>query len=188
MFLIKLVFINFLIKLDMNKFLNCVTMFAIVAMVSVMADTASGQSSVASVNADYSGTYAGICSNVVMNKKSVPNASATFVVKPVSGTQYRFDGTVHIEVDDPPFDVVHNINFSNLIFSVDDNGNITYVSGGGTVQVIIDDIPVGTFAFNVTAFTGNFTGNALHFDFAAVIPVFFEIIDFTASFSFDGTK
>jgi hypothetical protein len=172
----------------MNKFLNCVTIFAIVAMVSVMADTASGQLSVASVNADYSGTYSGICSNVVMNGKSVPNANATFVVKPVQGNQYRFDGTVVIEVDVDSIHVKHELNFNNLTFSVDDNGNITYVSGGGTVKVYIDGFHVGTFAFNVTAFTGKFTGNALHFDFAAVIPVFFEIIDFTASFSFDGTK
>jgi hypothetical protein len=160
-------------------------MAAIVAAVSMSAVMAA-QSSTFTV--DPNGTYIGTCYDVDMNGESEPDVTnVSFVVKQESGDTYRFDGTVYIEVDVPIGHVEHWITFQSMFFDVDPiTGIISNVIGGGVVVVHVDGIPVGTYPFDVDAFTGTFSGNNLDFHFEASIPVI--IFDFTASFDFSGSK
>jgi hypothetical protein len=179
-----------------------IVVFAVVAVAAiaasvVMADTAIGkaQSIFSAVTVNPEGTYTGTCYNVNMNGKSVPDATGVqfYVVSTGVTNQYQFEGTVYIEVTDTvggvPVVVQHWIRFNNMTFTVDSTtGAITGYNGGGQIYVVVGGIPVGTFDFNTTTFTGGFTElgskKQLYFHFEAEIPDFYN---FKAKFDYTGT-
>ncbi|MDR1341082.1 MAG: hypothetical protein LBK58_13660 [Prevotellaceae bacterium] len=170
-------------------------MTAIVAatsMSALMADPAmnNAQSSTFMVD-DPNGTYRGTCYNVDMNGDTniPPVDNVDFVVKSVGGNIYRIDGDVYIEVDVPIGYVEHLIHFNDMQFNVNpSDDSITFISGNGSVDVWIDGLHIGQFAFSVDTFTGSASGDDLDFHFKAIIPLVFDIVNFEASFDYSGTK
>jgi hypothetical protein len=137
------------------------------------------------VNDIYEGTYIGDCTNVVMNDSVVPDADNVKFTVTESGGSYYFTGTVYIAVTKDGFFVEHYINFTTLKFAINSDGTIGVFSGGGTISVYVDSIPMGTYDFIVDTLTGVFGNNTLDFHIHCLVP---ELGTFYAEFDYSGTK
>jgi hypothetical protein len=177
-----------------------IVFFAVVAVATIaacigMAETAmsKAQSIFSAVTVNPVGTYTGTCYHVDMGGDTIIPDVSGVVFDVASGgldNWYKFTGTVYIEVDAPIGHVEHWIDFYNMEFSVDPTSDvITGVKGGGEVTVHINGIPVGSYNFETTVFTGEFTSKGgivkLDFHFEAKVT---DLWDFPVSFDFCGTN